>query len=66
MRVSVGIGSMEGLDDAFMAFPLVTSDAFWINRVSVQRNSITGRVFVNKSVPYSLDWSRYRDDTGNG
>jgi hypothetical protein len=57
---------MEGLDDPFMTFPLVTSDAFWIDRVSVQRKSIIGKVFVNKSVPYSLDWSRYRDDTGNG
>lgn len=45
---------IEDRNDPFMTFALVMSDAFWIYRVSVQRNSTIGKVYVNEIVSYSL------------
>lgn len=47
-------GGIEDRNDLFMAFPMIEYYVFWIDRVSVQKNSSMGKVYVNGIVPYSL------------
>ncbi len=54
MWSSAGLGNTERFGSPFIPFPLVKSAAFWIDRVSVQKNSSMGKVYVNEIVPYSL------------